>query len=451
MNRLLSPRLAILPATALLALGGLLGAPWMLGPYRAPDPAAARSIASVAPVGAASSTESMVSLLQERLKVRPADGLAYAQLGGAYVQKARETGDPSYYAKAEGVLQKALDLQPEHADALIAMGTLALARHQFREALTWGEQAHRLNPDSATVYGVLGDAHLELGEYAEAFQAFQEMVNRRPDLSSYARVSYARELTGDVPGAIAAMKAAADASGDLGEGGAWARTHLGYLYWTYQGDQAQAESAYQRALLVWPDYAPALAGLAQVAAARGDWEGALGLARRAAVLLPLPEHVIFLGDLLRASGHPKEAAQQDALVRAIDRLQRAAGMDTDLETALFEADLGDDPAGAVAAARRGYERRPGVKGADILAWALFRAGLAAEARPVMEQALSLGSKDPLTHYHAAKIALAAGPPEASPAAERHLTTALTANRHFSLRYAGDARLTLEALQEGGQR
>src|SRR5213592_4088610 len=98
---------------------------------------------------------------------------------------------------------------------------LALARHQFREALALGRQAHALQPQRPLVYGVIGDAQIELGQYDDAVQTFQQMVDLRPDLSSYSRVSYARELHGDVEGAIEAMQKAVEAGSPAAENTAW--------------------------------------------------------------------------------------------------------------------------------------------------------------------------------------------------------------------------------------
>src|SRR5262249_22285948 len=83
----------------------------------------------------------------------------------------------------------------------VGLGTLALARHQFADALAWGEQPRSLNPAKPESYGVIGDAQVELGRYDEALDTIQRMVDLRPDLTSYARASYLRELQGDLPGA----------------------------------------------------------------------------------------------------------------------------------------------------------------------------------------------------------------------------------------------------------
>ncbi len=380
--------------------------------------------------------------LRERAAQSLLEARRYRDLGVSYLGRARETGDLAFYNRAEAALARALELNGRDSETLVALGTLSLARHQFREALEWGERARSLANARPGAYGVIGDALVELGRYEEAFAAFQRMVDLRPDLSSYARVAYVRELTGDLPGAIVAMRAAAEAGEASKEGGAWARTQLGHLLRIYRGNLDGAEREYRWALVRFPDYPAALAGLALVAAAGGRTDEALELADRAATLLPIPEHVIHLSDLLHAAGRTEEARGQDALVRAIDGLARAAGVETDLEIALFEADRGERVAEAVAAARRAYQSRPNVRSADGLAWALYQAGAVDEAQGFMEQALSLGSKDPLTHYHAARIALAAGD---RAAASLHLTVALESNRHFSVRYAAEAQALLSAM------
>ena len=105
-----------------------------------------------------SNTDNQVSTLQERLKQNPADQLAYVRLGAAYLQKARETGDPTYYTKSDEVLQRALKLKPQDLLATVQLGALDLSRHQFHDALVLGQQAQALNSTIPTIYGVIGDA-----------------------------------------------------------------------------------------------------------------------------------------------------------------------------------------------------------------------------------------------------------------------------------------------------
>ncbi|MCA1648493.1 MAG: hypothetical protein LC797_24540, partial [Chloroflexi bacterium] len=155
--------------------------------------------------GGVSATDRQIGVLQERLRQQPSDQKSATQLGLAYLQRARETSDPTYYSRADGILNQALAEAPADPDTLIGLGTLALARHQFQDAVSWGRRAIAANDYKAAGYGVLGDAYTELGRYEDAVTTFQKMVDVRPDQTSYARVSYARELHGDMPGAISAM------------------------------------------------------------------------------------------------------------------------------------------------------------------------------------------------------------------------------------------------------
>ncbi|MFN8498437.1 MAG: tetratricopeptide repeat protein [Anaerolineae bacterium] len=387
-------------------------------------------------------TNGTIARLQARLKQKPDDARSMTQLGGAYLQKARETGDPSYYGRAEAVLKQALAQNPADLDALGFMGSLALSRHQFRDALQWGEKARAISPERAYTYGVLGDAHVELGEYAAAAEAIQAMMDRRPDLSSFSRVSYVRELYGDIPGAMDAMQQAIVSGGPNAENTAWATVQLGLLYFN-QGQPDQADALFASALAGYPGYIPARVGQARVLAARGQYDDAIAILRQAVDAMPMPEYVILLGDLYTAAGRDADAAQQYDLVRAIQQLYKANGVEVDLETALFDADHDHDLPNALARARQGYADRPSIHGADVLAWTLLKAGQPAEAQGLMGQALRLGTRDALMFYHAGMIALANGD---TAQAETYLARAMETNPHFSVIQAPQAQKTLDGLR-----
>src|SRR5207253_8486256 len=96
-------------------------------------------------------------------------------LGLAYQQRARETGDPTYYTKSDEALHRALALAPSDLLATSGLGSLALSRHRFRQALVLGRCAHAISPTTARNYGVIGDALVELGRYpADAVVARSE-------------------------------------------------------------------------------------------------------------------------------------------------------------------------------------------------------------------------------------------------------------------------------------
>ncbi|MGQ0670805.1 MAG: tetratricopeptide repeat protein [Actinomycetota bacterium] len=400
------------------------------------------ALSSASAVGSGSLVQGIVSL-QERLRAVPTDWRSFASLGFAYVQQGRITADPSYYPKAEGVLQRSLDINGrDNFDAMVGMGALALARHDFVAALEWGRRALEINPYNGNVYGVVGDAQLELGRYDEAFETFENMLATQPSLAAYARLSYARELQGDVPGAIRAMSQALEAAGTADDR-AWASYQLGEL-WFNSGRLAPAARHYRQGVGLSPSFVPAHAGLAKVAWARGRVDEAIERYTWVVERYPLPEYVIALGDLYAAVGRTDLAEQQYALVRAEQQLFQANGVNVDLELALFDADHGR-PQEALETARAEWERRHSVHVADALAWALYANGMYAEAAPYAEKALKLGTPNALFLFHAGMIRLKLGN---EGAARAFLSRALRTNPHFSILYAPLAERTLATLGGG---
>jgi tetratricopeptide (TPR) repeat protein len=279
---------------------------------------------------------------------------------------------------------------------------------------------------------VIGDALLELGRYGQARHAFRRMLELKPTSSAYARWSYALELVGDRAGAVKWMRRAQEAAVGQREPYAWVSVQLGNLHWG-AGRVGAAAREYRLALTVLPGYVYALDALARAAAAADDLSTALRLQRRAVEMIPLPQFVSQLGDLYRAARRSRAAREQYATVAAIARLQRANGVSTDLESALFAADHGE---GSVALARRAHAARPSVDGEDTLAWTLARSGRCEEARSWSLRALRLGTKDALKLFHRAWIEHCLGHRSESRIWARR---ALRLNPHFSLLWSVTAR------------
>jgi len=390
-----------------------------------------------------SPTDRDVFRLQQRVATTPHDLTTLNGLGFAYLQKARESGDPAFYSKADGIFQQALAADSRHPSALLGASAVALARHDFEQALDWAERALVSDPDDPDANGALGDALIEMGRYQETLDAFQKMVDARPDLNAYVRVAYARELHGDIGGAIEAMRLAVGASRPTGETAAWVRSQLAHLYFNTNALDV-AESQYEAALDTFPGYVHALAGLARVAAARGDYDKAIELYTEVIARQPIVEYVTALGDLYRAASRGEEAQRQYDLVTAIDSLYRANGIDTGLETALFLADHDIRIDEAIVQASAVYEARPGsIRAADVLAWVLYKAGSYDQALAYSKEALRLGTQDPLLLYHAGMINYRAGNREA---AGDYLSRALEINPGFSVLYSEEAANTLQKLR-----
>jgi tetratricopeptide (TPR) repeat protein len=240
-------RLGVVSALALCVVAGGLAGPYIRGDHGAPQPASAPPLAPLAhPSGEVlfdlSGGAGQVSQLQAQARLRPRDADAQADLGIAYLQRARETNDPSYYTKADTVLSRALRLQPTNLDAILGQGSVALSRHLFTKALALGEQAAATTKRfSPAALATVADAEIELGRYPQAFATVDRLGSVHPGLVAYSRQSYAQELQGDLTGAIHYMRLGVEAGSGSPENTQWTRVQLaGLLFKT--GKLAAAEA-----------------------------------------------------------------------------------------------------------------------------------------------------------------------------------------------------------------
>ena len=422
----------------LVAFAATLGAILLLNRSSAPRGSGIAGGAFAAP---GASTDSQIAALERDLAGRSRDPELYAALGNAFLQKVRETGDATFYARAATAFRQGLRRDPHDAGTLTGMAALALARHDFKGGLRYGLKAHAEAPFVVRPLGAIVDAQIELGRYAAAARTLQRMVDAKPNLASYSRVSYFRELHGDLNGAADAMRLAVSAGGDAPENLAYVQTLLGNLEFE-RGQIRAAADAYRLALARYPKYVAANAGMARVEAARGRLGSAIARYRSVVARLPLPEYVIALGETELADGRGAAARRDLALVTVEERLLRRNGVNTDTELALFEANHGD-PARAVALGRRAWAGAPSVRSADALGWSLTRAGQPAEGLRWAQEALRLGSADPAFLYHAGMSARAAGRHDL---ARAFLARSLAHNPHWSPLYAARAKRAMEGLR-----
>ena len=197
-------------------------------------------------------TKAAIGGLLAKLRTNPNDQKSRLLLAQAYMQEGRVTGDHPYYdGAAMQLLEEVLQTEPENFEAMCCKASLCLTQHHFAQGLGLAEQARQLNPNSGFVYGLLTDANVEMGHYDEAVKMADKMNALRPDLPAYARVSYLREIYGDVPGAIEAMDMATKA-GYIGlEQTEWTRVALGHLH-EVSGDTARANGYYMMSLAARP-------------------------------------------------------------------------------------------------------------------------------------------------------------------------------------------------------
>ena len=411
-------------------LGGIIREARPSGAEAAGDP-----VSALVAQQRARDTVGVIRNLQAALQASPDDARALTLLGLAYQQRYRESADPSYLNRAAGLFRRTLELKAGDPTATSGLAGLALSQHRFREALALAREARRLDPASVAPYGAVGDALIELGRYDEAFATFDRMNELKPNLASYARVAYARELLGQPQAAIEAMSLALDVGAGRPEPAAWALVELGKLHFG-QGRLGEARRSFRAALVAFPGYVYALDWLARSEAASGRFERAVGFSQRAVDAVPLPQFVATLADIELARGNRAAAREQYALMGTIQRLLRANGVNSDLELALFRVDHGIRLGESLQLARAARADRPSIYGDDVLAWALARSGRCAEALGFSKRSLRLGTQDASFYFHRGMIERCLGRGEQ---ARTWFARALETNPHFSLIWADTAR------------
>lgn len=405
--------------------------------------------------GQESATDGLIKRLQVKVKLYPGDYKAFAELGAAYLQKGRETGDAADYELAKTALSKSLSLvsnDPAAAFAMTQMGVACMAEHRFEDAYNWAQRALAVGSGDPSPWAIAGDALADVGEYKSAAEAYSKLTTTfgsedEQHAVAYqrdSRMSYLRFIAGDTPGAIQRMSSALQIANELhmpAENIAWSNYQLGEEYFQ-AGDMKLAEKAYQEGLRLYPGYYRALAGLAKVRSAEGNLREAAELYDKAIATVPYPEYLAGLGDLYQAMGQIEKARREYDLVEFIGHLSEINEQIHNRDLALFYADHGLKLERAEALARKELEVRQDVYTWDVLAWALYKNGKYDEAYQASQTALKFGTRDALLLYHGGVIAAKIGKSEQ---ARQNLTAALEINPHFHLIYADAARKNLSSL------
>jgi tetratricopeptide (TPR) repeat protein len=353
-----------------------------------------------APPTTADGLRRRIAETESRLRAQPGDIGAAVLLADALLRQARATNDSRPASRAGEVLKTVLREHPAQYDALRMLGAIDLSLHRFRDALEVGRRARDLRPDDAWNYGVMGDALIELGEYDEAFEAFDTMMSKRPGAAAYARVAYARELRGNLPGALEAMQFAAKATPpDDPEAQAWYAAQIGELH-LRMGALDDAEREYRRAAFLFPGYPHAVIGQGKVKAARGDRDAALAVFLGQLKRTPTLDLAARIGDIYVQRG---EATEAERYYQLAEDLAGPEAAQTEANLALFLAEHNRNLAEAVSIAEAVASVRHDVFTEDALAWAYFKTGRIEEAAATSRKALRTGIRDERILSRAAQI------------------------------------------------
>jgi tetratricopeptide (TPR) repeat protein len=359
-------------------------------------------------------TKATANRLFEAIKKDAADNKSRLALAALFIQEARVTGDYSYYdAAAMKYVGDVLKQEPVNFEALIYKAIIQLSQHHFADGLATAQQAQKINPYNAFVYGIMVDANVELGNYAAAVENSDKMVSIRPDLRSYSRIAYLREIHGDIPGAIEAMKLAVEAGMPGQEGTEWCRVQLGQLY-EHSGDFKHAQMQYEISLEERPNYAYALAGQARIAMANKDYEKAAGHYIHAYDMVNDQSFREKLAEMYEFSGQHEKAVQlgneviKQMTKNAATKLSDSVGHYSDRELAYAYLAV-NNTGKALEHALMEYNRRPdNIDVNETVAWVYYRRGEFVKGLPYIKAALRTNCKNPSLLAHAGLIYLKAG-------------------------------------------
>jgi len=330
----------------------------------------------------------------------------YNALAMAYARRARETSDVTYYTKAEDTLKQSFKLSPDNFEALKTQAWLLLGRHEFAKARAVAIRLNKMNADDVTVYGYLADANAELGNYQEAVDAAQWMLNIRPgNVPGLTRAAYLRELHGDFSGAIDLMQNAYDSTPfQETEDRAWLLTqvaHLNYL----SGDLRKAETFANGALGLFPNYHYAVGTLAQICIAQKRYGEAVDLLQKRFQAAPHAENEFALAQALALAGRAQDANRAFADFEKKSLGESTFADNSNHELVAYYLDYANQPERALKIATLELTRRHDAYTLEAYARALAATGNRRDAESEMQKALAFGLKDPKVLEHARSISM----------------------------------------------
>ncbi len=376
--------------------------------------------------GSATAAAKEVIRWRDRAKARPEIGQLWVNTGDALMQLAREKVDPHDVVPAEKCYKRALSLNEKDPGATIGMAWIAGSRHQFPLSIEWAEKGIALMPRDNRSHGLIGDAYVELGEYDKAFDAYQKMLDIRPDITSYSRGAHLLYLTGDTRKAFFLMASAINAGTADGEDSAWCRAQLGEMLFE-TGALLPAETALKTAMKLKPNNYFVLTAMGKVQSARGNTKEAIALLEKAVAVSPQHAALAALYENYVAAGRTADAEKTFTAIETAAQHHKTHGNADSFYLARFYADAGKKLPEALAIVQSKTET-PNPVDADTAAWVYYKNGKYAEAKKYIDIALKKIAPDAARLYHAGMIYEKADSPFE---ARKYLGRAINKNPQFS--------------------
>jgi tetratricopeptide (TPR) repeat protein len=413
-DRSVGPRRGRIAIGSLLLLCGAIGSAfgaWALahdtrGPTSGARAARANAEPSalelvLAPQAGTHPLDERIRTLQRRIPSSKVPAQEIERLSWTFIARARELDDAGGYQLALAGARAIEAYEPGSHAALLLRGHALHSLHRFVEA---EQVARRLVAARGLPHdhGLLGDVLVDRGALDEAIDAYQQMVDERPDMHSYARAAHVRYLKGDLAGALDAMQMAARAASPRNrESFAWTWSKLAH-YELQSGRRDLAQRAVAKALEVFPDSPHARKAEALLALAADEHALAVAPLRKAIAVSPHPELLWMLIESLTALGRDAEAGAVRAELLAVGQREDPRAFALYLATQREQLELAEQ------LVRDELAGRGDIYTYEALAWVQSARGQQALALESARRSLAAGTQDPRLYYHAGLIAERAG-------------------------------------------
>ncbi|HXT18478.1 MAG TPA: tetratricopeptide repeat protein [Gemmatimonadaceae bacterium] len=348
--------------------------------------------------------EADILFYRERAARDPSGAADLAHLSALYLERARQSGDQRDAVLAEQAARHSLANRSTHnAAARQVLASALLAQHRFDEALVVAKRVRDSEPSSPALRAMVAEIEMELGAYDSAKVGFASLDSAKHSLAVAPRLARWAEIRGHTEAARRYMR---DALATAQRTPGMPREQVAW-FWLRAGDIelrdekfAAADSAYQAGLRANPNDYRVLAGLARLAAARGNWRAAAHFGEASIASNLDPATLGIVSDAYAALGDTAKAAE---FARALDvavshqpgayhRAWSLFLLDHDRRVSLVSRNI-----------RKEMKSRRDIYAYDLLAWSLHKQGRDIEALSAIHMALGQGTKDPLLARHAAAI------------------------------------------------
>ena len=220
------------------------------------------------------------------------------------------------YERAEAMAEQLAHDAPFEGDALLVRARARATFHRFTDGLVDIDEAESLGAHPERVAAERAAIFQATGRFDEALSIYEAAVERRADFNSLGDLATLHAERGDIAAAETCFSESRARYPGVSPIPLAQLDFKRAQMWMTQGDPPRARSWLEDAVRRLPGYAPAAGHLAEVEAALGQTDAAIGRLRPLAFSSDDPDYAAQLARILGEVGRLEDAAQWRALAAA---------------------------------------------------------------------------------------------------------------------------------------